>query len=136
MLSISKKHREYIFSVFLVVFCLFICSGCVSKVGVEPPKGFIFDLTDGTSHIEPEFFRNFDSSDFNTNKYSHSASFYVHRIKIPIPFTFGLLSFGWGDMSTSEILKRSKLEELYYIEYQRLNILTIYEHYAVTAYGK
>lgn len=107
----------------------FLMTGCV-RMGIEPATGFLFDDTDGTFYVNPKYMEDFHPAALQKYKKAH-----VSKITIPLPYTFGALSFGWGDISTEELLKDSKFKELVYVDYHRLNVLTVYNNYDLTVYG-
>lgn len=107
-----------------------LCS-CTTRVGVEPAEGLIFDNTDGTMYIAPDFLKDYDPA-----KLKNYRKFEANKVMIPFPFTFGALSFGWGQISTKWIMDEAKFKKLVYAHYRRLNIATVYENYEITAYGE
>ena len=109
---------------------LALCS-CVSRIGIEPAEGILFDRTDGTFYVSPDFIKDFDSA-----KLKDFRRFQTHKVVIPAPFTFGCLSFGWGHISTKEIMEEAKFKKLHYAQYKRLAIATVYTNYEIDAYGE
>lgn len=107
-----------------------LCS-CVGRVGIEPGEGIIFDNVDGTMYVDKDFMKDFDAA-----KLANYRKFQTHRVVIPAPFTFGALSFGWGDISTAKIMAEGKFNKLLYAHYRRLSVATVYTNYEITAYGE
>ena len=106
-------------------------SSCVNRVGIEPAEGFIYDNTDGTMYVNPDFIKDFDPA--KLDKY---RKFQANKVVLPLPFTFGALSFGWGDISTRQIMAEGNFNKLLYAHYRRLSIATVYTNYEITAYGE
>lgn len=105
-------------------------SGC-TQMGIEPAAGLIVDTTQGTMYLAPEM-----ANDFDMERLKDCRSYYVNKLVVPAPFTFGLLSFGWGDVSTKTIMAEANFKRLLYAHYRRLNILTVYQNYEIVAYGE
>ena len=106
-------------------------SGCMTRVGVEPAPAFIFDNTEGTMYVNPDM-----ADKFNPDQLAKHRRYQAHKITIPIPYTFGLISFGWGDISTNQIMKDAHFRKLIYAHYRRLEVITVYQNYEITAYGE
>jgi len=73
--------------------------------------------------------------DFSPEKLKNYRSYYVHKVTVPLPYTFGCLSFGRGDISTNQIMEEAGFSKLVHAHYTRLNIVTVYQNYAISAYG-
>jgi hypothetical protein len=106
-------------------------SSCIGRVGIEPAEGLIFDNTDGTMYVDPEFMK-----DFSQEKLQNFRRFETHKVVIPAPFTFGTLSFAWGQISINRIMEEAKFKKLVYAHYKRLSVVTVYTNYEIIAYGE
>jgi len=104
--------------------------GCAAKMGVESEQGFLYDHTYGTLYASPDYLK-----DANPDKIKQFRKFQTSKVMIPVPFTFGALSFGWGDISTEKIMEEGNFKKLALAEYRRLNICFVYQNYEITAYG-
>jgi len=111
--------------------CALALSGCMTHVGIESPAGLLFDRTTGTMYINPEVM---DS--FSAKTLSKRRSYYAHKVVLPLPFTFGCLSAGWGDISTHEMMEEGGFKKLSYVQYNRLGMLFVYQHYEIVAHGE
>ncbi len=106
-------------------------SSCMSRMGVEPTGGLLFDKTVGSFQVDKTLAKDFDPA-----KLKNYRKFQTHKVVIPLPFTFGALSFGWGDCSTDTIMKEGNFKRLLYADYTRLSIFIVYTNYEITAYGE
>ena len=124
---IPSKATAVILAAALAALLLPACT----HVGVEPAEGLIYDNTHGTMYISPDFMKDYDPA-----KLKNYRSFQASKVTVPFPFTFGALSFGWGQISTKWIMDEGKFKKLVYAEYRRLNVAFVYENYEITAYGE
>ena len=106
-------------------------TACMSHLGVEPAEGIIYDRTYGTMYISPDIKNN-----FSMEKLGKFRRYQTYKVVIPAPFTFGCLSFGWGQVSTKEIMEEAQFKKLFYAQYRRLSVATVYTNYEIVAYGE
>ena len=110
---------------------LFTLSSCMTRMGVEPAEGFIYDHTYGTLYVNPDFMKDFDPA-----KLQNYRQFQTTKIVIPAPYTFGALSFAWGKVDVNRIMEEGKFKKIVYAQYRRLSVATVYTNYEITAYGE
>jgi len=60
----------------------------------------------------------------------------VTTYQVIMPFTYSIVSIGWGDMSRRAALEEGRLEEVIYADAQTTQILGIFEKVTIQAYGK
>ncbi|HPN84018.1 MAG TPA: TRL domain-containing protein [Victivallales bacterium] len=126
-------NKLFIVCVLLTISTLLLfCGGCMSaRLGAGPQNGLIFSHFKGPSYCATS---QTDGVQVYDDRLSDSAS--THKVLIPAPFTFGALSFGWGDMSTAKILTNGKISQVDYVDYEFFNILNVYERATLTVYGR
>lgn len=82
-------------------------------------------------YVSPDF-----AKDFNVEKLNNYRCFKASKVTIPLPYTFGAVSFGWGDISTKRIMEEAKFNKLIYAHFKRFSVATVYTNYEITAYGE
>lgn len=107
----------------------FNLSGNPVHAPVEPPSGLIF--TQYKAPLDFSFSKNGVGTPVSGNKSGTSEAQYLS-----IPFTYRLISFGWGDASIETAQKNAGLSEVSYADYQVLSVLGVYTSTKVTAHGK
>ncbi len=111
---------------------LLLCGGCMSaRLGPGLPKGMLYSHYKGPAYCAT---RQSDGVPVYDDRSANSAS--THKVLIPAPYSFGALSFGWGDMSMARMLTNGRISEVDYVEYEFLNILNVYDRATLTIYGR
>ena len=55
---------------------------------------------------------------------------------LSVPFTYGFLSFSWGDASLEEAVRAGGLEQVDFADYEVMQVLTVFTEMKVTAHGR
>lgn len=106
----------------------FFLGGCYAGMNapVIPPQGMLY------SNVSAPLTTNFSETPtgaaITKTAKRNTRYFYV-------PFTYGLLSFGWDEAAVQKIAKEGGITDIAYAEYSALNILGIYAEFTITVYG-
>jgi hypothetical protein len=100
--------------------------GCINMpiTPVQPPPGGLYE--DVTAPLTYKF----DRTPATTPKVGMATSKYFY-----VPFTYGLLSFGWDPCNIDTAARNGGIAKIAYADYHLLNILGIYEEFTVIAHG-
>lgn len=103
-------------------------SGCASysAAPVVPPQGWIY--TNVSSPMTTDFNQTPVGPSLKMASASKTKYFYV-------PFTYGILSFGWDDAEIRQIALDAGITDIAYVEHSRMMILGIYGEFGVHVYG-
>ena len=105
-----------------------LACGCQTQMGVglSPAQGL--DLSRGTFYTAPDIAETF-------NYEMLAAPAVTRAYKITVPFTFGLLSCGWGNVDMHNLMVKNRMEKIEYADYERFCFLGVVEYYKILAYG-
>jgi hypothetical protein len=104
-------------------------SGCVwVKAPLVPPPGFIY--TQYSAPLDIDLGEDQAPVNLEEMKSGISTAQYIY-----IPFTYGLLSFAWGDASLDTATKNGKISKVHIADYTVLNVLGIYQQVDFRANG-
>ena len=96
------------------------------KTPLMPPPGFLF------AQVQAPLSLNYHHTPVDPHKTGQSVSLFVQ-----VPFTYGLLSFGWMDDPTIEsAMRNGGLTRVDYADYEIFNVLGIYSEFRINAYGE
>jgi hypothetical protein len=117
--------------VLLAVAAAAMLSGCVSIAApVVPPIGGIY--TDIKAPLDINAGKQNDGVlQVEGLKTGESKAQYLY-----IPFTYGLLSFSWGDGSLEQSMKAGGLDSLEYADYRFFQVLGVYAESTFYVHGK
>lgn len=101
--------------------------GCKSMptVPVRPPVGFLY------TSMKAPLSTNYHQTPVASKRVGEAQAKYLY-----IPFTYGLVSFSWGDVGLEEAKTMGGIKEVSYADYEVLSILGIYTEFTVYAYGE
>jgi len=105
------------------------CGGGFPTAPVVPPPGFIF--TDYSAPMDIDFSDGGTPTRAVDTRLGTAESNFFY-----LPFTYGLISFAWGDASIEAAGLDGKLEKIHYADYEVLNILGIYANFKTNAHGE
>lgn len=109
-----------------------LLNGCLSaRVGPGLQRGLIFSYYKGPAFVNT---RNSDGVPIYDDAKKQAGT--TRKVRIPAPYTFGTLSFGWGDMSLNSMMKEGKMKEIDYVDYEYMNILNLYFSSSLVIYGR
>jgi hypothetical protein len=120
------------FYIFLLAIISLTLPGCANaRLGPGLRQGIIFSCYKGPLYC------NTKAPDgvpvYNEQKSNQVAT---HKIVLPYPQNFGILSAGIGDMSLARALAEGKLTEIDYMEYELITVLNIYTRASIIIYGR
>ena len=101
-------------------------TGCATPIRapVVLPTGWIY-----TSHKAPLDVK-YTGASFGNQKGTATAHY------LYIPFTYGLLSFTWGDASMAAAAKDGRIQSVQAADYEYLQILGVYSEMTSIVYGQ
>jgi hypothetical protein len=121
----TMKKIVTFFSLLLLLACLL--TGCAMNFTspVRPPHGILF------SQYSAPLTKNLDNTITGTKltKVSQSSTHYFRDI------IFTGLDISWGDASIDTIARMGGLKQVYFADYELLNVLGIYAQYTINVYG-
>lgn len=123
-----KLKTRSLLAMLVLVIGATLSTGC-TKMGVAPPPGIIFQNTEspmGFPKDKPKGDLIVLPANYKTGECT------VYRFT---PY-FKALSVGWGDATWEKAVKSGGIEEALFADVETLNILTLFESYTVTVYGK
>ena len=103
-----------------------IMMGCASPIRapIRPPVAWLY--TNYRAPLET----NYSGTTFGEKKGIASERF------LQIPFTYGILSFSWGDSSVNAAAKEGRIERVNTADYEFTSVLGIYSQMTSIVYGE
>ncbi|CAN5449249.1 hypothetical protein BH09SUM1_BH09SUM1_06110 [soil metagenome] len=105
------------------------CGGGYPKAPVVPPIGLIY--THVQAPLDTDFSGDKGGTDTTDLRMGQAEASYFY-----VPFTYGLLSFAWGDASIKTAAQDGHLSNVHFADYEEFNILGIYANMKTHTYGK
>ena len=120
--------KQFLLLLAIATTILGLGSGCSTNLGYGLSPALALDISRGTYYINPKLQQNFDYNLLD-------APERVRVFKISCPFTYGLLSFGWGNLDMQRAMLNSRMEDVMYADYDRFVFLGLVESYVISFYG-
>jgi len=105
------------------------CGGGVPTAPLVPPPGFIY--TDYKAPMDIDFSDQGQPTPAVDGRLGQAQANYFY-----VPFTYGLLSFAWGDASIESASRDGKIQKVHYADYESMNILGIYSQFKTNVHGE
>jgi hypothetical protein len=120
------RQRRVILAALLLLLIVMVMSGCGRyTTSVIPPQGFLF------THIKAPLTSEFDNTPagLRHSRVSQSSTYYLRD------FIFTGLDIAWGDVSIEYLQRTSGMKQIYFADYEYLNVLGIYAQFTINLYG-
>jgi hypothetical protein len=102
-------------------------AGCMDLpvTPIQPPSGEIYE------NIMAPLTYNLNRTPVTTSKVGTATSTFLL-----VPFTYGMLSFGWNPCGVNAAAHNGGITKVAYADYRFLNILGVYQEFTVIAHGE
>lgn len=110
----------------IILLALALSMGCGRfRAPVIPPQGLLF------SSVKAPVSINFDNTPAGRqlSRVSQSSTYYFRD------FIITGMDFSWGSVGINEIARKGGLSQVYFADYEYLNILGIYAQFTINVYG-